>query len=391
MRRVLWCAVAVGVFLAAGVAGLYIGRASARLQRADVSQARLDAARKAWKSGAYPDVVRLLGAVPDSSSFAAQARFLEGRSLWKMNRWQAAEEAWQRALELDPLVPEAVSGLLDLYFVEQRSAEAERLCVHHYPIEPDPHDRTLLLLELVRQDAEQLNPGDAARLLEPIVTLEPENYHAVRVLGRCYVQLGRVSEGLALVKRAIGMRPEDTEAWFTLVWCLSEGGSDRLGGVWDRLPAGALDEARFLRCRGIWAEASGDPDEARRACESALARDPYDRKAHYQLARLLRRGGETVAAEQHEAATQRLDDARELLGACYTQARQQQDEPAPELCDEFRRLCHVLGRTAQADLWAQEAERRGAAKPPETARDTRRSASPPLPRPTERIACRRVA
>jgi tetratricopeptide (TPR) repeat protein len=214
-------------------------------------------------------------------------------------------------------------------------------------------------LELLRQEFERLSPGETVLELEPVVAAEADNFHALRVLGLSYVQLGRVREGLTLVERAVALHANQPDGWYTFAWCLYETGDlERLGRAWIEMPDSVRLDARLLRYRGMWAEKSAHPADAEAAYRSALERAPADRKAHYQLARVLRHRGAEQEAAEHEIAARSLDDSREALATCYTRAKQQHDNPGAELCREIGRLCRALGRIPLAVCWDREADRR---------------------------------
>ncbi len=360
MARAKWIVIGVGVFLVAGGTGVALSRRGAAVtDSATLGRERLETARRAVEVGSFLEAVRAARAVPRTGSLAAEARLIEGVGMRKLNRWQAAEDLWKEAMRIDPQVPQAVWQLLGCYFMEQRFREAEELALRVYPIEPDPRDRTLLLLELVREDNERLSPEATVVELEPVTVVEPENFHALRVVGQCFVQLRRFAEGAALIEHAHKLNSNDTENWFTLVWYLYETGDlSRLGEVFEQLPEAAANQARFQRYRGMWAEAVDNSADAERAYRAAIELDSADRKAHYQLARLLRARGAESEATRHEAESRRLDDAREALAGVYQKAVQMNNDPSSDLCREFSRLCRELGRTRQAELWDQEASRR---------------------------------
>jgi tetratricopeptide (TPR) repeat protein len=362
MHRRAWVTFGLLLFAAAVLSATALRRCSSRdsgptSESTTASLAR--AAGRAWRAADYVGVIRLLRQVPAGDAFEAQSQVFQGRALSQLFRWRAAEDVWNYALALDEKVPEAGWELLELCSVLQRTRDSEELVLRLYSVEANPRGRAELLLELVRQEYERLSPGDTVLALEPVVTTEPENCHALRVLGLSYVQLGRVSDGLPLVQRAIELRPEDPDNWFTFAWCLYETGDiDRLGRVWDAMPAAVRQDARLLRYRGMWAERLMDWQESERAYRAALERDPADRKAHYQLARVLRRRGADDEANEHEKAARELDETREALASCYTRATQQKNDPPAELCREFSRLCRALGRPRQAALWDEETNRR---------------------------------
>lgn len=360
--RAVWLMTGVFVFLAAGVAGVYLSRAAAPPANTDRAARQIVAkTRRALETKAYLDVIRLARELPDEQPDAAEVRLWEGVALWKLDRWQAAEQAWQRALEINPEVPEAGWRLLMMFFYQQRFAEAEELALKLYPIEPDTRDRTQLLLELIRQDSERVGPAATVTTLEGVLVQEPDNFHVLRAVGVSYVQLGRMNDGVELIQRACRMRTEELEGWYAWLWCLLETGqTHKFGEAWDQIPAPAREHARFLRFRGMWAEAVHNGEEAERAYRATLQRDPADRKTHYQLARLLRAAGKDQEAESHETDARELDEAREALATAYLRTTQPDFEMSGADCREFSRLCKRLARTRQSTFWEQEAARRPA-------------------------------
>ena len=362
MARTAWLITGLFVFLGAGVAGVYLRRSSAPPLDSDRAMRPIVAkTRRALETKSFADVIRLAREVPDDQPDAAEVRLWEGAAHWKLERWQAAERAWQRALEINPAVPEAGWRLLEMYFRLQRWQDAEDLALKLYPIEPDAADRSQLLLELIRQDNERLGPEATVTTLEAVLVNEPENFHVNRVVGLSYVQLGRHSDGAELIQKARRLHPNDLDGAFSWVWYLFETGQmQRLGEAWDQIPAAALEQSRFLRYRGMWAETVDDFAEAERAYRATLEVDPGDRKAHYQLARLLRARGDEVDAVLHADEARELDVSREALAAAYIRAKQSDFNLSADNCRDFARLCDRLGRKRQAECWEQEAARRTA-------------------------------
>src|SRR5262249_54127165 len=145
-------------------------------------------------------------------ALAARARLAEGKAGYALLRCKQAEACWLEALHLDPHVPEAAWTLLDLYYLEGRWDAARRLALRQHEIEPDPHDRVQLLLELVRQDAEPPEPGSLAARFAPVVRADPADRHAVRTLGLALVRNSQAEEGLAVLDRAVRRWPDSPDA-----------------------------------------------------------------------------------------------------------------------------------------------------------------------------------
>ena len=96
-----------------------------------------------------------------------------GDALDRLSRLDEAEEAWLEAIRSDPTAPEAGFHLLNLYYLQGREEEARRLALRLYEAEPDPHDRVLLLLELIRPDARPPAPASLVKWFERAVQEHP--------------------------------------------------------------------------------------------------------------------------------------------------------------------------------------------------------------------------
>jgi tetratricopeptide (TPR) repeat protein len=357
MTRAVWWLAAASVLISATVAGMYLSGAGQAPSDASQSTEQLAAlAKQALAANEFRDCIRLSRGVADQQPLAAEFRLWEGVALWNLDRWQAAEDVWKRSLAIDPQVPETGWRLLRLLQYEHRYIEAEELVLKLYATEPDRGDRIGLLLELIRQDNERVGPEATVKSLEPVLVNEPTNVHALRAIGVSYLQLGRMREGVELLEKSWQLAPDDMEGWFARVWFLLETGQmDELGACWPRLPAAAREQSRFLRYRGMWCEAVHNTEEAERAYRDTLDRDFSDRKAHYQLARLLRASGRISEAESHESQARELDNVRESLANAYVRAKQTDFNISPSAALEFSELCNRLGRTQQAEYWQVEA------------------------------------
>jgi len=202
-------------------------------------------------------------------------------------------------------------------------------------------------------------PSATVKLLEPVLALEPNYYHAKRMLGYCYVQVGRVNEGLKLLYEAVQQEPDKLEGWDNLCWSLTQLGRwDELDRVWQRIPESLRQQPELLRYRGQWAEATGDIKRAAEIYRQALEINPYDRKLHYRLARVLHRLGDKQAADEHEQRAKELDRLREELGSKYQAAISHPGKLTPAECQEIAQLCRALGLERQCQYWEREAKLR---------------------------------
>ena len=209
-----------------------------------------------------------------------------GKALLRLGRLDDAEAAWSESLRLDPKSPEAGWGLLEIDYLEGRAADARRIALALHEVEPDPHDRVQLLLELVRQDAQPPAPGSLVQLFEPMVERNPGDLAPTLGLGLALVRDGDVDRGLEMLRKAVEGHTESTVAWETWLTGLDDAGQiDELAQAIRRLPAALAANARFARYSGRVAQERQDWKTAAREYRRGLRDDPHDLKLGYRLAR----------------------------------------------------------------------------------------------------------
>ena len=96
---------------------------------------------------------------PRNSAMAVALHLYRGDALNRLMRLDEAEAAWLEALRVDTTAPECGWHLLHLYYAQGRMEDHRRLALRLYKVEPDPHDRALLLLELVRPERARQHPS----------------------------------------------------------------------------------------------------------------------------------------------------------------------------------------------------------------------------------------
>ena len=172
---------------------------------------------------------------PTNPAMAVTFHLCRGNALNRLLRLDEAEAAWLEALKVDPAAPEAGWNLLTLYYVQGREDEARRLALRLYRVEPDPHDRVSLLLELVRPDAHPPAPGSVIKLLEPVVRHGPKDLHSALALGLSLTRANQIDEGIDQLRRVVRIHPDRVEAWDGLLTGLDESG--RLDDMEEELDA----------------------------------------------------------------------------------------------------------------------------------------------------------
>jgi tetratricopeptide (TPR) repeat protein len=278
-----------------------------------------------------------------------------GKALFRLGRLDDAERTWEEALRLDPKSPDAGWGLLEIDYLEGRADDARRLALRLHQVEPDPHDRVQLLLELVRQDAQPPAPGSLVQLFEPMVRLDPGGLAPALALGLALVRSGELDRGLEMLRRAVEGRPEDPVAWAAWLTGLDDAGQiDDLDRALLRLPPALAAEARFARFRGRVAQERQDWKTAAREYRRALGDAPNDPKLGYRLARALRQLGATAEAEPLERRYQAYQAALGEVRGLYVEANAIKTlgvEPHPELYRRLADLRERMGRRDEASAW----------------------------------------
>jgi tetratricopeptide (TPR) repeat protein len=293
---------------------------------------------------------------PRNPRMAVALQLSRGKAFYRLLRLEDAEAAWLEALRLDATAPEAGWSLLDLYYLQGREQEARRLALRLYWVEPDPHDRVQLLLELVRQDARPPAPGSLVNWFEPVVRQYPGDLHSAAALGLALVRAGKVEKGIDQLRCAVESHPDRVEAWDALLTGLDESGQvDVVEDELERLPpslaaATGLSKHRARVAQNIdWAEAVRLYRQAREA-------EPYNRVVEYRLNRALRHVGESAEAERIEQRLRRRDIAMQEVRPLYDEATRPPDLASVHRTDLILRIADVRERMQlpdEARAWHQ--------------------------------------
>jgi Flp pilus assembly protein TadD len=258
---------------------------------------------------------------PTNPRMAVTLQLCQGTALHRMQRFDLAEAAWLEALSVDPTAPEAGWNLLSLYYLQGREDDARRLALRLYEVEPDPHDRVLLLLELVKTDARPPAPGSIVKLFEPVVRQHPDDLHTAIALGLALIRAGKVDEGIDELRRVVQTHPGRVEAWDHLLTGLDESGQvDLMDEELERVPAVFSESPRLWKHRARVAQSSDRWKEAVELYRRAQRAEPYDRVVEYRLSRALRHVGEAGEAERLEQRLRRRDVAIQKVRPLYDQA-----------------------------------------------------------------------
>jgi tetratricopeptide (TPR) repeat protein len=322
------------------------------LKRFDSPATRAGRSREDWARLALDHLGRVH---PSNPRMEVTLQLCRGQALDRLGRFDEAEAAWLEALKLDATAPEAGWNLLRLYYLQGREEEARRLALRLYEVEPDPHDRVLLLLELVRPDARPPAPASIVKLFEPAVRQHPDDLHPALALGLARVRAGQVDAGIDELRRVVQVHPDRVEAWDCLLTGLDESGQiDILEEELERLPAALAEAPRLVKHRARVAQGSNRWKEAVELYRRAQAAEPYNRVVEYRLSRALRHLGGTAEADRIEQRLRRRDVAIQEVRPLFDQATATPglgNRPHPDLYQRIAEARERMQLRNEARAW----------------------------------------
>jgi tetratricopeptide (TPR) repeat protein len=258
---------------------------------------------------------------PRNPRMAVSFHLCRGDALNRLMRFDEAEAAWLEALKVDPTAPECGWHLLHLYYAQGRKEDHRHLAMRLYQVEPDPRDRALLLLELVRPDARPPAPESVVDIFEPVVRHQPGEFRSTLALGLAMTRASRIDAGIDQLRRAIQTHPGSVEAWDCLLTSLDESGQvDILKEELERLPSDLSESSRLSKHRARVAQGHTRWKEAVELYRRAHTAEPDNRVVEYRLSRALRHVGQFAEADRIEQRLRRRDIAIEELRPLYEQA-----------------------------------------------------------------------
>ncbi|HEX7251924.1 MAG TPA: tetratricopeptide repeat protein, partial [Thermoanaerobaculia bacterium] len=165
----------------------------------------------------------------------------------------------------------------------------------------DPKDtiRSFHEFELAHVDLASGRLDDAARRLEPIVAVDPDNAVFRDMLAKTYRRKGDYPRSIALYRRAVAAAPEDPEIRYNLAVTLQEAGrsAEAFEAITDAI---RRDPSRpeAHNALGIALSQQGKPGEALTEFDRAAELDPRDARAPNNRGNVLRQMGRLEEAEE---------------------------------------------------------------------------------------------
>lgn len=354
-RRLRWILAGLSVLVALATIGPLAWRSPSRL-RAEAERASRandrSAALHAWR--AFNATGEATGATHREEARAALA----------LGYAAQAEQSLRRAAAADTADPEPWRLLLEIFRVEDRTIEAQRIGWEAYDRVPAGSRRDILR-ELTLALLADL-PDDLVRdTLKRWIAADPSDVDARVALAQRIAGQPRATdpdrpERLAELEELLAAHPKHLGVREALVAALADAGEpDRGRALLDAWPgpAGERDnDPRYQRLRGRWdLEYDHRPAEAAAALGAAVQAVPQDWRSWYRLARAFRQLGREAEARRAAEVVSRLREALEpsALGARLDDDFRHLDDPRS--LRDLATLAAQVGLARLADAWRAEA------------------------------------
>jgi tetratricopeptide (TPR) repeat protein len=293
---------------------------------------------------------------PYNSRMTTAFELSRAKALYRLFRFDEAEESWLAALKVDPSKIEAGLGLLNLYYLESRQEESRQLALRLFRFDRDPSERKQVLLELLKQDVRPPAPGSVALGFEPVIRQHPREFHGAIALGLAEIRSGQIDNGIDRLRRVVRDHRDRIEGWDSLLTALDESGQvDELEEVLKGVPSVLETSPRLAKHRARVAQGR-QWNKAVEFYRQALAVEPHNRIVEYQLSRALRFLGEKAEAERIELRLRSWDTAIQEIRQWYDLAATTSLPAARSGKDLFQRIAGARERmqlVEEARAWHQ--------------------------------------
>ena len=165
----------------------------------------------------------MLGRKARNARSAGSSHFLEGKVYAAQGKWDDAEAALLKALELDPNSSSTYDLLISTYMVANRLPQAITLLEGLLSRSPD-NASALMMLALIH---ERMNDFPKAReAYEKLLAVKPDSPPALNNLAYLYAErLDQPDKAYNLAQKARALQPADAGIADTLGWILYKKGN----------------------------------------------------------------------------------------------------------------------------------------------------------------------
>jgi len=379
--------ISAGSILAIGIVGLSIIAGAVWLWKTTRPAYRLSAGQKAARSGDYPGAERYAELL-DQNSKHDEAALLRGESMFLQGQHRQAMGWYQRiSPKRNDLQTQAAIWVAQIYLGQKNPRAASESLFAVLRQNSDSLDAHRLLASIY------YDQGDfslALPHLKEVSRLDPTDYRPYRLTGLILKDIEEEDDAIAAYRNALKLMPPgsdpsvDADVRIELAECLLKRFRDAevldaLKNI-DTSPAitlrfesltalGRSDEANallkkslqrlpydhlLLRLRAEQARLAGDFAGAAADFERVLAADPFDHKAHYQLALAYEGMKQPEKAKRHHA---KQEEIRKTLQEISDRAREASKDPWNDAV-RFRlaELCDSVGQPKLAQMWRNAAK-----------------------------------
>lgn len=267
--------------------------------------------QKAFQRGNYERALALLDSAESVEPRAPVVFFNRGRVYTALNRFNAAQEAFRTAIELDPQYPEARRRLGDIEY--QRGQREAALTRYREEAEIAPDAQLYVNMGMIYAD---LGNVDSARIAyERAVSLDSTDASAHMMYGQFLEETSDLESALAHSRKALSIEPDRPNYQFAVGSQLFQlGRLDEAANYLKQAADGRLlhypaqyNMGQVLMRLGREEEADqylARADSARKlmdqitAAQGAASRNPQSVEHWIELGRLFRRAGERNHAVQ---------------------------------------------------------------------------------------------
>ena len=249
---------------------------------------------------------------------AAEGALAEGLDALSRRDTGAAERDFQRALQIDPLLPGAHTQLGRLA-LQQRNYEAALLHFSAAAQRQPGKAEAIIDLGIVRLDSGDW--AEAVDTFQQATRIAPHSVPALRGLGEAYRRAQRWDEAVAALEKARQLQPDDARTLYLLGLALAQRGRApddprRALAFLAKARRQGIADAPIRYATGLAYLAQDQIPEAIAALEATAREEPGEDQALYHLGEAYRRAGRLDAAQktlaEYHARYQRRQRLRSL-------------------------------------------------------------------------------
>lgn len=174
---------------------------------------KTDSALELYKQGKFKEAIDVFSTILEHDEGNAEIYNNMGLCYAKLNEIEKAEQSYNKAIEINPAIPQAYINLSDLYYKNNDLGSAiGTLERGTYEIE----DNMVLAHMLARVYLEDSRYDMAITELEKVLDNEPENYDAYYDLGRVHFELGDYEAAISHFENVIEYKDNNEFLYYYL-------------------------------------------------------------------------------------------------------------------------------------------------------------------------------